>query len=97
MLSNYERQGEGDGGKEERRKDRKKEGNIMTKLKTEMTMSYPQIGETGWRRQSKPCCTIVQAMHCTFLKAPFTSAYIDLELCSMQPALLQTAGLATEG
>lgn len=33
------------GGKEEKKKDRKKAGKIMTKPKTEMTRSYLQVGE----------------------------------------------------
>lgn len=35
------------GGKEEKKKDRKKAGKIMTKPKTEMTRSYLQVGEVG--------------------------------------------------
>lgn len=44
-----------EGEKEDRKMVRRK-GNVMTKLKTEMSMSYTQM---GWRWQLEPCCAVV--------------------------------------
>lgn len=47
------RQEERQGGREGKRKDRKKKGKVTTKSKAEMTMSYPQIGEVGMKMSVK--------------------------------------------
>lgn len=54
-LINVRDRKKGKGGKEDKKKDRKKEGKIMTKPKTEVTRSYLQLGEVGGSHAVQLC------------------------------------------